>query len=297
MDADFSRRIAGKASPLTAPFHLILTRSQHSACRVPLAACLPGPRFIRFRPSHPSPIQPGFCPIAVCERRARAGIMVLHGYSSNNRSCQSWHGRFAHPDGDGAGRVWTASPAPDRPPDRQADVRVPQGLKRLQISDGRGVAQRRRGRPAQERRRGAPAPIGLGNPPAQLEASPPAATETPASTENAYPYGGNYGEIAEAQEKAAATPPTIQPRHRRTGACDPARKRSPENPTPENAAVAEVEAFIPEVPGAVPEVHGAAAEACAVPAAEESIPPGIENPVSATVNEIAGKATEPAHNG
>ncbi len=135
-------------------------------------------------------------------------------------------------------------------------------------------------------------------PSAQLEASPPAATETPASTENAYPYGGNYGEIAEAQEKAAATPPTIQPPA--TGEPVPATppgSAALENPTPENAAVAEVEAFIPEVPGAVPEVHGAAAEACAVPAAEESIPPGIENPVSATVNEIAGKATEPAHNG
>ena len=55
------------------------------------------------------------------------------------------------------------------------------------------------------------------NPPAQLEASTsaaaetPSSTETPASTDNAYPYGGTYGEIAEAQAKAESANPTIQP--------------------------------------------------------------------------------------
>ncbi len=48
------------------------------------------------------------------------------------------------------------------------------------------------------------------NPPAQLEAGTPAATETPA-TESSYPYSGTYGEIAEAQAQAESTYPTIQP--------------------------------------------------------------------------------------
>ena len=71
----------------------------------------------------------------------------------------------------------------------------------------------------------------LAGTPAQLEASPPA-TETPASTENAYPYGGNYGETAEAQAKQRQRPHHPAACHRRTGACDPARKRSPREPHP-----------------------------------------------------------------
>jgi sec-independent protein translocase protein TatB len=55
------------------------------------------------------------------------------------------------------------------------------------------------------------------NPTAQLEASTstttetPAATEAPATSDDPYPYGGTYGEIAEAQAKAEDAYPTIQP--------------------------------------------------------------------------------------
>src|ERR1039457_4456738 len=48
-------------------------------------------------------------------------------------------------------------------------------------------------------------------PPAQLESSVTSTTETPAATDSTYPYGGTYGEVAEAQAQAKATYPSIQP--------------------------------------------------------------------------------------
>jgi sec-independent protein translocase protein TatB len=120
------------------------------------------------------------------------------------------------------------------------------------------------------------------NPLAQLEASIPAAEETPASTESSYPYGGTYGEVAEAQAQAEATYPSIQPPA--TGEPVPAawpadqpaetQQASPENSEPGEAS------YI-------------------VPAAVEQLPPAEkENAMIETAVEDTNKTTEPAgHNG
>ena len=94
----------------------------------------------------------------VCECGARAVIISLHGRTPANPARHRGDGRLPHPDGDGARGLWPAAPAPDRPPDRQADVRVPQSLQRLQVPDGRGVAQRPKRPTAARRKRNASGP-------------------------------------------------------------------------------------------------------------------------------------------
>ena len=111
------------------------------------------------------------------------------------------------------------------------------------------------------------------NPAAQLEASVTPASETPA-TEGTYPYGGAYGEAAEAQAQAEATYPSIQPPS--TGEPVPA-----EWPANETSDV-----------GSSHEDYTAP-----IAVAEETLAEK-ENAVIETAVEDTNKATEPAaHNG
>src|SRR3569833_1479540 len=75
----------------------------------------------------------------VCERSARTVMITLHESAPANPARHHIDGRLLHSYGDGTGGVRAAASAADRPPARQAHVRFPQGLKRLQVSDGRGV--------------------------------------------------------------------------------------------------------------------------------------------------------------
>ena len=130
------------------------------------------------------------------------------------------------------------------------------------------------------------------NPPAQLEASTstttetPAATETPASTDNSYPYGGTYGEIAEAQAKAEATYPTIQPPS--TGETVPADRPSGGASEPQAESVpAEAQSTILEDQELPPTY-------ALPPTIEEQHPVHKENDVKQTAVEESDKAIEPA---
>ncbi|MGC1462099.1 MAG: twin-arginine translocase TatA/TatE family subunit [Terracidiphilus sp.] len=118
------------------------------------------------------------------------------------------------------------------------------------------------------------------NPPAQLEASLTPATETPVTatpaSESAYPYGGTYGEITEAQEKTEAvessaqldTHPSIQPPA--TG--EPISAAWPANETYEAEPTQEATAT----------------------AVGDQTPAEKENAVIETAVEDTNKATEPA---
>jgi sec-independent protein translocase protein TatB len=119
------------------------------------------------------------------------------------------------------------------------------------------------------------------NPPAQLEASATPAPELPA-TESIYPYGGTYGEVAEAQAQAEATYPTIQPPS--TG--EPVPAAWPVNETPEAQ-----ESSVAVQADSSPESSSASEAIAEEPLAEK------ENAVIETAVEEANKATEPAHNG
>ena len=127
-------------------------------------------------------------------------------------------------------------------------------------------------------------------PPAQLESSVTSTTETPAATDSTYPYGGTYGEVAEAQAQAEATYPSIQPPS--TGEPVPAAWPANETSDAEKAAVAaEVEASGAETAAAVAEP----AEAPAAIQEETSIEK--ENAVEAAEVKQTSAETEPAHNG
>jgi sec-independent protein translocase protein TatB len=120
------------------------------------------------------------------------------------------------------------------------------------------------------------------NPPAQLEASVPPAHETPA-TESIYPYGGTYGEVAEAQAQAEATYPTILPPS--TG--EPVPAEWPANGT----------SGAQETSVAANDESSQESNATLVAVAEEP-PAEKENAVIDTAVEDTNKATEPAaHNG
>jgi sec-independent protein translocase protein TatB len=120
------------------------------------------------------------------------------------------------------------------------------------------------------------------NPPAQLEAGATPAPETPA-TESIYPYGGTYGEVAEAQAQAEATYPTIQPPS--TGEPVPAA-------WPTNGTAGAQDTSVDADEKTTLDSHLAP-----VAVAEES-PAEKENAVIDTAVEDTNKATEPAaHNG
>jgi sec-independent protein translocase protein TatB len=120
------------------------------------------------------------------------------------------------------------------------------------------------------------------NPPAQLEAGVTPAPETPAP-ESTYPYGGTYGEVAEAQAQAEATYPTIQPPS--TGQPVPAAWPANETPEAQQSGVA--------APAeSSPDSHAPPVAVAEEPLAEK------ENAVIETAVEDTNKATEPAaHNG
>jgi sec-independent protein translocase protein TatB len=130
-------------------------------------------------------------------------------------------------------------------------------------------------------------------PPAQLEASVTSTPETPAATDSSYPYGGTYGEVAEAQAQAETTYPSIQPPA--TGepvpAAWPANGDTEAKPANEAAVTADVDAGGTEAPETVPESYAAPAVAV------EETPIEKENAVIETAVEDTSKATEPAHNG
>ena len=148
----------------------------------------------------------------VCERRASAGIMILHGIPSANSTCHPGVGGFAHPDGPGAGGLRAAAAATDRAPDRQADVRVPQGFKRLQVPDGRGVAGGRRSRPAQEGRAGTAARGGFGVQSQASVSAPGQTIEAQADVGAAEaPTAGSEPYPPESPISSSEPAPTIQP--------------------------------------------------------------------------------------
>ncbi len=135
------------------------------------------------------------------------------------------------------------------------------------------------------------------NPPAQLEAGTATTTETteaPAAAESLYPSGGTYGEIAEAQEKAAkdqsaSTVPTIQP-------------PSTGEPVPAAWPAGETCEAEPKQESDSAENAEKAADSQAAPVAvTEVVAWEKEKAVTETAREDAGKTaeqtTEPAHNG
>lgn len=128
------------------------------------------------------------------------------------------------------------------------------------------------------------------NPPAQLEASVTEATEppeNPGAGDSSYPYGDTYGEVVEAQEKAQATYPSIQP-------------PSTGEPVPASwSASADAEASATDAEAASPVAAAAASESSAAPAVpEQQVLFEKENAVIETAVEDVNKATEPAaHNG
>jgi sec-independent protein translocase protein TatB len=127
-------------------------------------------------------------------------------------------------------------------------------------------------------------------PTAQLEASVTGTTETPAATDSDYPYGGTYGEVAEAQAQAEATYPSIQPPS--TGEPVPAAWPANETSEAEKAAVAA------EVEGSGAETAAAVAEPAVAPAAiQEETSIEKENAVEAAEVKQTSTETEPAHNG
>ena len=127
-------------------------------------------------------------------------------------------------------------------------------------------------------------------PPAQLESSVTSTTETPAATDSTYPYGGTYGEVAEAQAQAEATYPSIQPPS--TGEPVPAAWPANETSEAEKAAVAA------EVERSGAETATAVAEAAVAPAAiQEETSIEKENAVEAAEVKQTSAETEPAHNG
>jgi sec-independent protein translocase protein TatB len=120
------------------------------------------------------------------------------------------------------------------------------------------------------------------NPPAQLEANATPSSEIPAA-ESTYPYGGTYGEVAEAQAQAETTYPTIQPPS--TGEPVPAAWPANETADAQDTSVAAQAESSPE------------GQATPVAVAEEPLAEK-ENAVIETAVEDTNKATEPAaHNG
>jgi sec-independent protein translocase protein TatB len=129
-------------------------------------------------------------------------------------------------------------------------------------------------------------------PPAQLEASVTNATETPAtSSDSLYPYGGTYGEVAEAQAQAESTYPSIQPPS--TGEPVPAAwpVDTEAKPAEDTVATTNAEAGETEAPTAAQESYSALA------AAPEETPVKKENAVEAAEVKQTSAETEPAHNG
>jgi sec-independent protein translocase protein TatB len=114
-------------------------------------------------------------------------------------------------------------------------------------------------------------------PPAQLEGGASATqeaatpTETPAPTDNLYPYDGVYDKLTEAQAQAGSSSPSIQPPStgERVPAAWPANETYEAEPVQETSAVA----------------------------AEEHTPTEKENAVIEPAVEETTHATEPAHNG
>lgn len=154
----------------------------------------------------------------------------------------------------------------------------------------------RRKKEEEERQRqlaaAAPAQLGTGIESQVPEAGPgaPASSGEAAPTDSSYPYGGTYGEVAEAQAQAEATYPSIQPPS--TGEPVPAAWPANETSDAEKAAVAaEVEASGAETAAAVAEP----AEAPAAIQEETSIEK--ENAVEAAEVKQTSAETEPAHNG
>jgi sec-independent protein translocase protein TatB len=138
------------------------------------------------------------------------------------------------------------------------------------------------------------------NPPAQIEGSvdppvsesrpgaPAEAPEVSTSNDSGYPYNSTYGELAEAQETAETTSPTIQPPA--TG--EPVPAAWPVSGEAEAGATTDVEAGSAEAAAVVPESDGALAVVA------EEIPVEKENTVTETAAEEANKITEAAaHNG
>ena len=120
------------------------------------------------------------------------------------------------------------------------------------------------------------------NPPAQLEAGVTAAPETPA-TESPYPYG-TYGEATEAQARAEAAYPSIQPPA--TG--EPVPAAWPADGAAKSSATAAVEASSAEAPAAAHESETGPV------AVDEQIPAEKENAVIETAVEDVNKTREPA---
>ena len=128
------------------------------------------------------------------------------------------------------------------------------------------------------------------NPPAEIEASTTLTNEAPATTDSSYPYGGTYGEIAEAQEKTEATEPTIQPPS--TGETVPAERPGAAGLDSETAS----EPVPPESDSSIASESLSEASAPA-PVASEQIPVEKVIDVRDTAEE-AEKTIEPAaHNG
>jgi sec-independent protein translocase protein TatB len=128
------------------------------------------------------------------------------------------------------------------------------------------------------------------SPPAQLEASVTEPTETSenhGASDSSYPYGDTYGEVVEAQERAEAAYPSIQP-------------PSTGEPVPASwSPSADAEASATDAEGASPEAAAPASESSAAPAVpEQQVLLEKENAVIETAVEDVNKATEPAaHNG
>ena len=129
------------------------------------------------------------------------------------------------------------------------------------------------------------------NSPAQIEASTTTSTEAAASTDSSSVYGETYGEIAEAQEKAAAAQPNIQPPS--TGETVPTERpgsASSSPSEPDGAATRESSAQ-----ASADESSQAFGEP---PIAEEKITVERVIDVKDSAAEEAEKTTEPAaHNG
>ena len=126
-------------------------------------------------------------------------------------------------------------------------------------------------------------------PTAQLGTGETAAPAAPVTIEVSHIYGNTYGEVAEAQAKAEATYPSIQPPA--TG--EPVPAAWPANET--------YEAEPAQEPGAATDAGAASTEnqqPVPTPAAtEEQTPAEKENAVIETAVEDTNRATEPAHNG
>ena len=223
--------------------------------------------------------------------------MVLYGNSAANHDGQPRDGRYLAPDGAGAGGFRPPPSAPDRPPNRQADVRVPQGLQRLQIPDGRGVTPSRGGRSPSKRKRKRgkrrwPRPLQLRNskrPPRSAVDSTAPTPETPA--ESPYPGENTYPDLAaDATRPEEVQPEATQPEDLTASAVEAARLRI--QPPSTGAVVA---ANPPGQPAQQAELFELSAE----PVAESTAAPTPEDAATtpASDNPVAERSEPAAHHG